>query len=131
MKLKDILKERVKERLINERTSLVGSPGAAANSTRWTPPGQRRTLSVPQLSGYYQVEKPTAENPMPPHDDYPDNPDEEHLHIEGGIGMEYNNKIQREDDGELTASGMPGEAFASPKDYIDHHRASEADEATV
>lgn len=122
-KFKDLLKERIKERIL-EATGLDNAPGSASNSTRWTPPGQERILEIPQLAGYMQMEKPTADDPM---EDY-----EGEVHFDRGVGVQYNNKIRREPTGELTASGMPGEAYASPSEYaLDHQFSGEDVEATI
>lgn len=127
MKLKEALKERIKERLLQERTGLSAYQSGSSNSARWTPPGQEKVLSIPQLSGYYQVEKPVADDPMPA-DNVADGPD---TNISTGVGAKYNNKVRRDDDGELTASGMPGEAFASPAEYVAAHSEDEENEATA
>lgn len=116
MKLKEALKERVKER-ITESTGLPDAPGGGNNSARYTPPGQKRTLTIPQLAGGIQIEEPEAEDPMPP-GDVADGPP---TYMDKGIGYQYNNKIRRDDDGELTAGGMPGDAYASPAEYVDDH----------
>jgi len=132
-KFKDLLKERIKER-IDEVTGLPNAPGSASNSTRWTPPGQERTLEIPQLAGYIQVEKPTADDPMPfdPEErNYPSN-DGEQIHYDEGSGLQYNNKIRRDPTGELTVSGMPGDAYANPVQYaLDHEFSGEDIDATV
>jgi hypothetical protein len=115
MKFKKMLKERVKER-IDEATASSISNGAN-NSTRYTPPGQERVLTIPQLSGFIQMEKPEADDPMP-EGEVADGPN---TYMDKGIGYQYNNKVRRDDDGELTASGMPGEAYASPGEYVSDH----------
>ena len=127
-KFKDLLKERIKER-IDEATGLPDAPGSAPNSTRWTPPEQERVLEVPQLAGYMQVEKPVADDPVYVEDD--EEPEDE-FHFDKGIGVQYNNKIRRDPTGELTASGMPGEAYANPAQYaLDHEFSGEDVDATV
>jgi hypothetical protein len=126
MKLKEVLKERVKER-ITEATGLSAYQSGSSNSARWTPPGQPVELSIPQLSGFYQVEKPVADDPIP-RDSAPDGPD---THVESGTGAKYNNKIRRNPTGELTASGMPGDAYASPAEYVNAHEAEAEHEATA
>lgn len=129
-KFRDLLKERIKER-ITEATGLSNAPGSASNSTRWTPPGQKRTLEIPQLAGYMQVEEPEADDPMP------FDPDERgdyegEVHFDEGSGLQYNNKIRRDPTGELTASGMPGQAYASPAQYaLDHEFTGEDISSTV
>ena len=115
MKLKEALKERVKER-IDEATSSSVSRGAN-NSARYTPPGQSRTLTIPQLSGFIQMEEPEADDPMP-ENEVADGPN---TYMDKGIGYKYKNNIRRDADGELTASGMPGDAYASPQEYVDDH----------
>jgi len=127
MKLKEALKERIRERVLQETTGLSAYQSGSSNSARWTPPGKEKVLSVPQLSGYYQVERPVADDPMPA-DSVADGPDTD---LSSGVGVKYNNKVIRDDDGQLTASGMPGEAFASPKDYVDAHDTEEENEATA
>lgn len=117
MKLKEALKERIKERL-TESTGLPDAPGGGNNSARWTPAGKERELSIPQLAGGFQVEKPVAEDPIPP-ENVPEGPDTQ---MDRGIAYQYNNKIRRDDDGNLTATGMPGEAYASPQEYVDDHK---------
>lgn len=127
MKLKEALKERVKER-ITEATGLTAYQSGASNSARWTPAGQKVELSIPQLSGFIQVEKPIADDPMPS-ENVADGPD---THMTTGVGAKYNNKVRRDPTGELTASGMPGEAYASPAEYVDAHESEEAEnEATA
>lgn len=127
MKLKKMLKERVKERMLQETTNLSAYQSGSSNSSRWTPPGQELELSIPQLAGYYQVEKPVADDPMPANN-VADGPD---THLSTGVGAKYNNKVFRDDDGQLTASGMPGEAFASPQEYVDAHEGESENEATA
>lgn len=127
MKLKEALKERIRERVLQETTSLSAYRSGSSNSARWTPPGKEKLLSIPQLSGYYQVERPVADDPMPA-DSVADGPDTD---ISSGVGVKYNNKVRREKNGELTASGMPGEAFASPAEYVAAHDAEEENEATA
>jgi len=127
MKLKEALKQRIKERLVQERTGLSAYQSGSSNSARYTPPGQEKVLSIPQLSGYYQIEKPVADDPMPS-GEVADGPDTE---VSPGVGVKYNNKIRREEEGELTASGMPGEAYASPSEYVDAHSADDETEATA
>ena len=126
MKLKEALRERVKER-ITEKTGLSAYQSGSSNSARYTPPGQEKVLSVPQLSGYYQIERPVADDPMP-EGKVADGPDTE---LSTGVGAKYNNKVRREEGGELTASGMPGEAFASPAKYVAAHDNEEENEATA
>lgn len=126
MKLKEALRERVKER-ITERTGLSAYQSGSSNSARYTPPGQEKVLSIPQLSGYYQIERPVADDPMPA-DSVADGPD---TNLSTGVGAKYNNKVRREKTGELTASGMPGEAFASPAEYVAAHDDEEENEATA
>ena len=121
MKLKEALKERVKERLHEATTSSGGYQAGATNHARWTPADQERRLSVPQLSGYIQMEAPVAEDPMPS-ENVPDGPD---VDMKRFLNYKHNNKIKREDDGELTASGMPGEAYASPAEYSQDHQGNE------
>jgi hypothetical protein len=116
MKLKEALKERIKER-ITESTGLPDAPSGGNNSARYTPPGQKRTLKVPQLSGYMQVEEPEADDPMPVND-VADGPT---TYMDKGLNYQYNNKIRRDADGELTASGYPGDAYANPSEYVDDH----------
>lgn len=116
MKLKQILKERVQER-ITEATGTSAYDSGGSNSTRYTPPGQARTLTIPQLAGYIQMEKPEADDPMP-EGEVADGPN---TYMDRGVGYQYNNKVRRDDDGQLTASGMPGEAYASPQEYVDDH----------
>lgn len=121
-----MLKERVKERL-TESSGLPNAPGSASNSARWTPPGQEVELSIPQLAGGIQIERPVADNPVPA-DSVPDGPD---THLSTGKGAKYNNKIRRDPNGTLTASGMPGEAYASPAEYVADHEAQGENEATA
>ena len=127
MKLKEALKERIKERLLTETTGLPNAPGSASNSARWTPPGQELDLSIPQLAGGFQVERPVADNPIP-EDEPPEGPN---VHIDVGKGAKYNNKIRRDADGQLTASGMPGDAYASPAQYVADHESEGENEATA
>jgi len=129
-KLKDLLKERIRER-ITEATGLPDAPGSGGNSTRYTPPGQKRTLEIPALAGYMQVEKPAADDPLPIDPDERGSSDEE-VHFDLGKGLQYNNKIRRDPTGELTASGMPGEAYSNPAQYaLDHEFSGEDISATV
>ena len=121
MKLKEALRERVKERIDEATTSSGAYQKGSTNHARYTPPGQERRLSVPQLSGYMQVESPVADNPIPS-EDVPDGPD---VDMKRSLNYKHNNKIKREDDGELTASGMPGKAYASPAEYADDHSGNE------
>jgi hypothetical protein len=127
MKFKELLKERVKER-VDEATSSSGAYQAGAtNHARWTPAGQTRKLTVPQLSGYFQVEEPEAEDPIPT-EDVPEGPD---VDMKRALNYKHNNKVRREDDGELTASGMPGDAYASPAEYVGAHEGEAENEATA
>lgn len=121
MKFKDLLKERVKERITEATTSSGSYQKGSTNHARYTPPGQERRLEVPQLSGFFQVESPVADNPIPT-EDVPDGPD---VNMKRSLSYKHNNKIKRDEDGQLTALGMPGEAYASPSQYARDHQGNE------
>jgi len=99
-KLRTLIRNEVKN-LISEN-SITSTIGDGNNSTRWTPPGQKRRMNQPSLSGYKQVDYPEADNPV---HDYPDEDldDQEQLHVDRGIGAAFNNKIRvrRDDEGNL------------------------------
>lgn len=98
-KLRSLIREEVKK-VINEGSRTAGY-GGGNNSTRWTPPNKTRELDRVELTGYEQIEFPTAENPVA--GGYPEEEGNEELHIDKGTGVAFNNKIRvkRDEDGKL------------------------------
>jgi hypothetical protein len=89
IKLKSILLE----------SNISGMP-SGNNSARWTAPGQSRKINIPQLSGYEQVDFPTA--------DSLDISNEPYQWESEGRTKKYHNKVRavRGENGVLTFEGI-------------------------